>query len=239
MPEIGITLAGVALPDEAAVLSRTVEHRDRSRRVILEQGDGSVAVLERWTGVELVVSCVGFFPPALRAISRSALVSLTYPDLEAPLDADRLRTVQGLVTALSWSDELGPEPVSAPWSITLRELSSLATLPVLSVGGVTVPDAAQADQVQIRRAYRTAGTLLELSDGSAVPQLAWRKAAYTLSGQGWVPPGLIGLTWGATITLVSAEYGTVDCWISGDVEETQQRTPEGPVWRWSVTLREQ
>ena len=239
MAAIGITLAGVALPDEAAVLSREIEHRDRSRRVLLEQGDGGVAVLERWTGREIVVSCTGFWPPALRALSRTSIVTLIYPDLELPASETQLRSVTGLITDLSWTDALGPDPISSAWSVTLRELSALATLPTLSVGGVAIAAAAQAEGVEIALGQRTAGTLLELSDGTAVPQLAWSRRTWTLSGRGWAAPALTGLVWGASATLITATYGSVACWVTQPVLQTESRGPDGPVWAWSIVLREQ
>jgi len=234
---IGITLAGVELPDEAAVTARSIQHRATGELVRIEQGDGSVHVVERWTGRDLVISCSGYYPPALRALSRSALVSLTYPDLELPESESQLRTTTGLIVdGPTWTDDL--YPVTSAWTLTLRECA-LEETPALSIGDVSVPIEARALSAAIQRTPQRAYSLLQLSDGSAVPQHAWTRARYTVSGSGWTPPGILSLDPAASITLVTADYGTVSCWLVEGPTQSWQQSETGPSYGWSITVQAQ
>lgn len=232
---IAITLGGVELPPETAAERREVAHARVGERALIEDGAGSLLVVERWSGREITVSGTGQYPPGLSALSRAALVGLTYHDLEA----DAERTVQGLIVrGPTWDDAFERGPTSR-WALTLRELSALGADGGLSVGGVAVPLASRVLGVTIRRAPERAFTLLQLADGTAVPQLAWQRWRYVVSGRGWVPPGIAALGPESSITLVSVPFGTVACWLVSGPDIDWSIGADGPGYAWSITLQSQ
>jgi hypothetical protein len=214
MTDVAITLAGVELPLEAALTVRNTANRIIGERALLEQGDGSLHVVQRWTGREIEIQCEGYIPPALGALSRSALVALTYPDLSLGREGPQLRATQGLIIdGPAWTDRHASGPETA-WSLTLRECL-LGTTPALSVGGVAVPIEA-----------RLLGATIERQGPTAV-----------VSGSGWLPAGLSGLSTSAALSVVYADGTIADMRLVEPPTETYSQSPAGPERSWSVSLR--
>jgi len=52
-------------------------------------------------------------------------------------------------------------------------------------------------------------TLLRMSDGAGVAQTHWQKMAGSISGQGWMPPGLDGLDYSQPLELRSTQVNSM------------------------------
>lgn len=70
------------------------------------------------------------------------------------------------------------------------------------LGGLVIPVQAAGD---ISQTFEHIGgfTLHRMLNGAGVPQSHWRKLKTTITGSGWVPPGLAGLDYDATHVLKS------------------------------------
>jgi hypothetical protein len=235
-PMTGISLGGVALPDLTVIRARSIAEAPREQRTLIEQGDGSLHVVSRWAGTEYQISAEGWQMPAgLRTLSRTALVSLIYPDMAA---SGAARTVSGIITD-GPTVQTDPKGVTVGWSVTLRACT-LATTGALSIGGVAVPIEARVGGVSITRERAPGGwTPIQMADGTVVPQHFWTRYRYRISGQGWAPPGLASLAVTDTISLVSVPWGTVSCWIVEALSQTWTHQPDGPGWSWALTLQAQ
>lgn len=71
---------------------------------------------------------------------------------------------------------------------------------LLSVGGVEVPLCAA---LELTQTYEVIGgsAVMRMASGAAVKQSHWRRLRTTISGAGWVPPGLDGIDFDAAVVL--------------------------------------
>lgn len=104
-------------------------------------------------------------------------------------------------------------------------------LPPLKFGGIDIvlhagPPEQSADPLE-------ASTVLRMSGGFGIKMTAWEKAAGTISGQGWMPPGLDGLDYSAPIELRSTQVSTMQGTV---LEYTLPDTPRPDVEPWAFAL---
>lgn len=52
-------------------------------------------------------------------------------------------------------------------------------------------------------------TLLRMSDGTGIPMTHWQKMAGSISGQGWMPPGLDGLDYSQPLELRTTQVNSM------------------------------
>lgn len=76
-------------------------------------------------------------------------------------------------------------------------------------------------------------SVLRMSDGAGVKMTMWEKAVGTISGQGWMPPGLDGLDYSAPIELRSTQVSTMQGTV---LEYTLPTTPRPDVEPWAFAL---
>ena len=228
-----ITVGGVTLPGATVLTEQTLALARDEQRAVLRLADGALIVATRYSAVQLEVGGAGLYPPALDGLDRDARHAVTAPALTPGAGG---RTWMGYIIAGPEVSEDGRQH-TARWYLTLR-VSAAATLPALTIGGVAVPVQAQVEGVTIERSPAPGGRgLLQLSDGSAVPQVWWQRWRYRVSGSGWIPPGLTALDPAVSITLVSAPYGTVACWLVDGPSETWTQAASGPGYGWALTLQ--
>jgi hypothetical protein len=76
-------------------------------------------------------------------------------------------------------------------------------------------------------------TLLRMSDGAAQKMTHWQKAAGTIDGQGWMPPGLDGLDYSQPLELRSTQPSTIQ---GAGLAYTLTSTPRPDVEPWAFAL---
>ena len=75
--------------------------------------------------------------------------------------------------------------------------------------------------------------LLRLSQGAAVKMQHWSKRAGTISGQGWMPPGLDGLDYSQPLLLLSTQQENI---VGAGRTFTLTSTPRADVEPWAQAL---
>jgi hypothetical protein len=76
-------------------------------------------------------------------------------------------------------------------------------------------------------------TLLRMSDGAGVKMTHWQKAAGSISGQGWMPPGLDGLDYSQPLELRSILPSTIQ---GAGLTYTLTSTPRPDQAPWAFAL---
>lgn len=76
-------------------------------------------------------------------------------------------------------------------------------------------------------------TLLRMSDGTGVPMTHWQKMAGSISGQGWMPPGLDGLDFSQPLELRSTQVNSMQ---GAGLVYTLPSTPRPDVSPWAFAL---
>lgn len=76
-------------------------------------------------------------------------------------------------------------------------------------------------------------SLLRMWDGSAVKMTVWQRMAGTISGQGWMPPGLDGLDYSAPLELRSTQVSTMQGTV---LVYTLPSTPRPDLDPWAFAL---
>lgn len=77
----------------------------------------------------------------------------------------------------------------------------------LMLGGI--PIVLHAGAPELSEEDAGGSTALRMSDGSIVKMTRWQKMAGSISGQGWMPPGLDGLDYSAPLELRSTQVSTM------------------------------
>lgn len=75
--------------------------------------------------------------------------------------------------------------------------------------------------------------LLRMSDGTGVPLTYWQKMAGSISGQGWIPPGLDGLDYSQPLELRSTQVNSMQ---GVGLVFTLPSTPRPDVEPWAFAL---
>mgnify|MGYP001627645663 FL=1 len=76
-------------------------------------------------------------------------------------------------------------------------------------------------------------SVLRMSDGAGVKQTHWQKMQGTISGQGWMPPGLVGLDYSLPLELRSTKVEAIG---GTGLAYTLTSTPRPDVAPWGLAL---
>lgn len=76
-------------------------------------------------------------------------------------------------------------------------------------------------------------SLLRMSDGAAVNMQHWSRMAGTISGQGWMPPGLDGLDYSQPLELRSTQVNSI---VGAGLVHALTSTPRPDVAPWAFAL---
>lgn len=105
------------------------------------------------------------------------------------------------------------------------------SIPPIMLGGVPIVLHAGAPEQGINPIG--GATVLRMSDGAGVKMQHWQKAAGTISGSGWMPPGLAGLDYSQPLELRSTK---VINHVGAGPEFTLQHTPRPDTAPWAQAL---
>ncbi|SDJ61449.1 hypothetical protein [Pseudomonas indica] len=105
------------------------------------------------------------------------------------------------------------------------------SFPMPMLGGVPIhPHAGLPDE----SAQPIGGsTVLRLSDGAGVKMTHWRKESGSISGSGWMPPGLAGLDYNQPLELRSTQTESI---VGTATSYTLTSTPRPDVTPWAEAL---
>ncbi len=104
-------------------------------------------------------------------------------------------------------------------------------LPQIMLGGVPLVLHAGAPDESVEPIG--GNTLLRMSDGTAVKQQHWAKSAGTISGSGWMPPGLDGLDYTQPLELRSTKVQNM---VGDGPEFSLTGTPRPDVAPWAQAM---
>lgn len=79
--------------------------------------------------------------------------------------------------------------------------------PKIILGGI--PIVLRAGSPELSEGAIGGEALLRMSDGTGVPMTHWQKMAGSVSGQGWMPPGLDGLDYSQPMPLFSTQVNNM------------------------------
>ena len=103
--------------------------------------------------------------------------------------------------------------------------------PQIMLGGI--PIVLHAGAPELSEEAIGGSTLLRLSDGTGIPTTHWEKMAGSISGQGWMPPGLDGLDYSQPLELRTTQVNTMQ---GTGLVYTLAGTPRPDVQPWAFAL---
>ncbi|WP_312115317.1 hypothetical protein [Stutzerimonas nitrititolerans] len=104
-------------------------------------------------------------------------------------------------------------------------------IPQIMLGGVPIVPHAGAPEVSVGPIGGS--TVLRMSDGAGVKMQHWQKSAGSISGSGWMPPGLAGLNYSQPLELRSTK---VINHVGAGPEFALQHTPRPDMAPWAQAL---
>lgn len=103
--------------------------------------------------------------------------------------------------------------------------------PQIMLGGI--PIVLHAGAPELSEEAIGGSTLLRLSNGTGIPTTHWEKMAGSISGQGWMPPGLDGLDYSQPLELRTTQVNTMQ---GTGLVYTLTGTPRPDVQPWAFAL---
>jgi len=103
--------------------------------------------------------------------------------------------------------------------------------PQITLGGI--PLVLHAGAPELSEEAIGGETLLRMSDGTGVPMTHWQKMAGSISGQGWMPPGLDGLDYSQPMPLFSTQVNSMQ---GTGLVYSLPSTPRPDVEPWAFAL---